>query len=148
MAGRWKPGESGNPGGKRPGTKHRKTLLREELERDGSSLAAAIKAAALNPESPDTTAMSLWLSRLEPPLRPTAQRVQFTLDPGAPIADQAKQIVQAVADGHVDVDTGKQILDMLAAYIGMKDVEHFLDELKRLAKSTTIRGGVDESGTP
>lgn len=145
MSGKWKPGQSGNPSGKRPGTKHRKTLLREELEKDGSALAAAIKAAALNPESPDTTAMSLWLSRLEPPLRPSAQRAQFELNTDAPIADQAKQIVQAVANGDLDVDTGKQVLDMLACYIGMKDVEHFLDELKRLAKSSTIPGGVQQT---
>ena len=137
-------GQSGNPKGRPVGTKNKKTLLRQELEKDGSALAAAIKTAAL--EGNDTTAMSLWLARLEPPLRPSAQRVQFDLDPDAPIADQAKQILLAVSRGEIDSDQGRQILDMLAAFIGMKDVEHFLDELKRLRETRNhISGGIVES---
>ena len=137
-------GQSGNPKGRPAGSKNKRTLLREELERDGSALAAAIKTAAL--EGGDTTAMSLWLARLEPPLRPSAQRVQFDLDPDAPIADQAKQVMKAVAAGDIDPDTGKQLLDMLAAFIGMKDVETFLSELKRMREGKTpIPGGIVES---
>lgn len=56
--GKFKPGKSGNPKGRLAGSKNRRTLLREELEKDGSALAIAIKAAAL--EGGDTTAMSLW----------------------------------------------------------------------------------------
>jgi hypothetical protein len=142
--GKFKPGQSGNPKGRVRGSKNRRTLLREELERDGSALASAIKAAAL--EGGDTTAMSLWLARLEPPLRPSAQRVQFDLNPDAPIADQAKQIMKAVAVGEIDPDTGKQLLDMLSVFIGMKDVETFLEELKRMRESKPhIPGGVVET---
>jgi hypothetical protein len=137
-------GQSGNPAGRKAGSLNKKTLLRQELEKDGSALATAIKTAAL--EGGDTTAMSLWLARLEPPLRPSAQRVQFDLDPDAPIADQAKQVLLAVSRGEIDSDQGRQILDMLAAFIGMKDVEHFLDELKRLRETRThIPGGIVES---
>ena len=144
--GKFKPGVSGNPKGRPLGGKNRRTLLREELEKDGSALAAAIKAAALNPDSPDTTAMSLWLARLEPPLRPAAQRVQFELDTDAPIADQAKQILLAVSRGEVDVDTGKQLLDLLSAFVGLKDVETVIDELKRLRETKNhIAGGIVES---
>jgi hypothetical protein len=72
--------------------------------------------------------------------------VQFDLDPDAPIADQAKQVLLAVSRGEIDSDQGRQILDMLAAFIGMKDVEHFLDELKRLRETRThIPGGIVES---
>jgi hypothetical protein len=39
-AGRWVPGRSGNPAGKRPGTRNRATLLRAAL-RDGEDEAAA-----------------------------------------------------------------------------------------------------------
>jgi hypothetical protein len=136
-------GQSGNPAGRRAGSKNKKTLLREELERDGSALAAAIKAAALNADSPDTAAMGLWLSRLEPPLRASAQRVQFELDPDAPVADQAKQILSAVSRGELDVDAAKQIMDLLSAFVGMKDVETFLDELRRMREARPhILGGV------
>ncbi|MFO1408242.1 MAG: DUF5681 domain-containing protein [Steroidobacteraceae bacterium] len=139
-------GQSGNPAGRRAGTKNKKTLLREELEKDGSALAVAIKAAALKPDSPDSTAMSLWLSRLEPPLRPSAQRVQFDLNPDAPIADQAKQIMLAMSRGELDPDTARQIMDMLSAFIGMKDVETVIEELKRLRTAKPhIPGGIVET---
>lgn len=137
----WKPGQSGNPAGRKSGSKNKRTLLAQELEKDGSALATAIKSAAL--EGNDTTAMSLWLSRLEPPLRPTAQRVQFELNVDAPIAGQAKQVVQAVARGEVDPDTGKQLLDMLSALVGLKDIETFLAELRKLRGSQSgVAGGV------
>ena len=137
----WLPGQSGNPTGRKSGSQNKKTLLRQELEKDGSALATAIKQRAL--EDGDTTAMSLWLARLEPPLRPAAQRVQFKLDVDAPIAGQAKQIVQAVARGEVDPDTGKQLLDMLSALVGLKDIETFLAELRKLRDSqSAVAGGV------
>lgn len=142
--GRFKSGVSGNPKGRPVGSKNKRTLLREELERDGSALAVAIKTAAL--EGGDTTAMSLWLARLEPPLRPSAQRVQIELDTDAPVAEQAKQIMSAVSRGEVDVDQAKQLMDLLSAFVGLKDVETMLDALKRLKETPTgyLPGGVKE----
>jgi hypothetical protein len=142
--GKFKPGQSGNPSGRPVGSKNKRTLLREELERDGPALASAIKAAAL--EGADTTAMSLWLARLEPPLRPAAQRVTFDFDPSLPIADQGTSIVAAVARGEIDPDTGKMLLDMLAAHLGLRDVETFLEELKRMRQAKPRNpGGIVET---
>lgn len=137
----FKPGQSGNPSGRKSGSRNKKTLLREELEKDGSALATAIKSAAL--EGNDITAMSLWLSRLEPPLRSSAQRIQFDFDPTRPIAENATEILTRVSQGEIDPDTGKQLLDMLAAHVGLQDVETFLAELKKLREANTgVRGGV------
>jgi hypothetical protein len=136
----FKPGQSGNPAGRPKGAKGKKTLLRAELEKDGSELARVIKEQALEG---DMTAASLWLSRLEPPLRPSAQRVQFQLDPDAPIANQAKAVVLAMSRGEIDPDTARHILDMLSAMVGLRDVETLLDELKALReKRAPIAGGV------
>ncbi len=140
---KFKPGCSGNPGGRKKGSQNRKTLLRKELEKDGSALAAAIKTAAL--EGNDTTAMSLWLARLEPPLRPTAQRVTFELDTQLSIAEQAKQVVQAMARGELDPDTAKQIMEMLTCFVGLRDIETFMAELRKLREARDkdhIPGGV------
>lgn len=88
-------------------------------------------------------AASLVMSRVNPPLRPRAEKVEFALDLEAPVAEQAKQIMLAVSRGEVDPDTGKMLLDMLSAYIGMKDVETFLSELRRLRESKSqVPGGV------
>lgn len=138
-------GKSGNPRGREVGSKNRKTLLREQIEKCGPELVALIKTAAF--DSQDMTAAGMLLARLDPPLRPAAQRVQFELDPDAPIADQAKQVISAMSRGEIDPDTAKQIMDMLSAFVGLKDVETFLSELKRLreAKQQQVPGGVLQS---
>lgn len=135
----WKKGQSGNPAGKKPGTKNRKTLLREELEQHGSELAQAIKRKAL--DEGDSSCMSMWLARLEPPLRSTSQRVSFDFDPDTSVADQAQQVIVAVAAGDIDIDTAKELLNLLSAFVGLRDVETFLTELRRLkdAKATPRR---------
>lgn len=82
-------------------------------------LAGAIKTAAV--EGVDTTAMSLWLARLEPPLRPSAQRVQFELDADAPRRRPGKADHVRRIGGHVDPDTGRQLMDLLSAFVGLPD---------------------------
>lgn len=140
----FKSGQSGNPKGRPVGSKNKRTLLAQQLEDAGSAVQAVVIKKALEEE--DMQAAALVMSRVNPPLRPAAQRVQFELDTSLPIADQSRQIVQAVANGELDVDTGKQLLDMLSAYIGMKDVETFLSELKKLREAKTgVAGGVLES---
>jgi hypothetical protein len=140
----FKRGECANPAGRPLGSKNKKTLLRQQIERCGPELIALIRTAAF--ENQDMSAAGMLLARLEPPLRPSAQRVEFELDPDAPIADQAKQVVLAMSRCEIDPDTAKQIMDMLSAFVGLKDVETFLTELKRLreSKQQHIPGGVVE----
>jgi hypothetical protein len=108
MAMTFQPGQSGNPAGKKPGTKNRKTLLLQELEKDGSALAAAIKAAAL---SGDASAMSLWLTRLEPALRSRSETVEIELDVDASSEDQIKTIMRAIVAGAISVETGSMLIN-------------------------------------
>jgi hypothetical protein len=93
-----------------PGSKNRKTLLRQELEKDGPALANSVKAAALEG---DMTAAGLWLARLEPALRPRAEPTPFELDSKATIAVQVEQVVRAVAAGDLNIDEGRHIVGML-----------------------------------
>src|SRR6266404_2101926 len=92
----WKPGTSGNPAGMRKGTKQRRSILLQELEKDGSALAIAIKTAALT--DGDVGAMSLWLTRLESAVRARGEMIQIELDVNAPVEDQIKTIMQAIID--------------------------------------------------
>jgi Family of unknown function (DUF5681) len=104
----FQPGQSGNPSGRKAGSKNKKTLLLQELERDGSSLAAAIKAAAL---SGDSSAMSLWLTRLEPALRSRSETVEIELDVNASVEDQIKAVMTAIANGEISVETGSLLIN-------------------------------------
>jgi hypothetical protein len=148
--GRWKPGESGNPAGRKPGTKIKRTILREQIEACGPELVSIIKTAALNPEDKDhmTAALAL-LARLEAPLRPAARAVEFEFDPDAAPGENANRVMASVAAGEIDPDTGNKLLTMLAATVGIADIETFAQELYRMReqRSRHVAGGVMEVGT-
>ena len=112
-----------------------------EFEKQGSELARVVMAKAL---AGDMSAASLVLTRLSAPLRASTERVEFELDPDASISDQAKQVLVAVSRGELDLESARAILDMLSAFVGLKDFETVAAELKRLktAKSQRIPGGV------
>lgn len=129
MARPFKPGQSGNPAGKKPGTRNRKTILRAELEKDGSALAAAIKSKALEG---DASCLALWLSRLEPPLRARAETVTFSLDTSKPLYEQAQEIMDAIAQARVDPDTGAMLIACLDKVGNLKAVEELQARVEAL----------------
>jgi hypothetical protein len=121
----WVKGQSGNPSGKKPGTKNRKTLLLQELERDGSALAAAIKAKALEG---DASCMSLWLSRLEPAARTRGETVEFAFDPKATPAENIEAVLRAVAAGEMTVETGAQLISGIEKLANVRVAEQTEDK--------------------
>lgn len=125
----WVPGESGNPKGRPKGVKNRKTALVEEFEKDGSAIARKVIEAAL---AGDMQACNLVLSRLAPPLRSRSEKVQFELDGTAPLTEQARQVLAAVAAGDVDPDTGKLLIDAISAFAGLRQVDELALRLDQL----------------
>lgn len=123
-------GQSGNPAGRPKGVRNKRSLIAEAFEQQGSAVAQRVLDAALDG---DLGACSLVLARLEPPLRPRAERVAITgFDPTAPVDVQAKAVIVSVMTGETDPDTGKFLLDALSAYVGLRDLEVFMGELRRL----------------
>jgi hypothetical protein len=92
----------------------------------------------------DLRAAELLLQRIEPPLKPQAARCSFTIDPDQPIADQSRALLVACSKGEISPETFRLLMDCLSAFVGMKDVETFLDELSRLreAKQNRVPGGI------
>lgn len=141
--GRWLPGTSGNPAGKPKGAYDKRTHLQREMIEGSDEVVAVVMQKA---KEGDLQAAALVLSRVAPPLRGQAATVEFDFDPSQPVASQATQIMVAISQGRVDPHTGKMLFDCLAAHVGLKDIETFLDELHRLrdAKRDHIQGGVKE----
>lgn len=125
----FKKGQSGNPAGKRPGTKNRKTLLLQDLERDGSALAAAIKAKALEG---DASCLALWLSRLEPVARTRGETVEFEFDPQATPAANIEAVLRAVAAGDMTVETGAQLISGIEKLANVRVSEQTEDKERSL----------------
>lgn len=128
----WLPGQSGNPAGRPKGAKNKKTVIVEEFEKDGSAIARKVIEAAL---AGDMQAANICLSRLSPPLRARAEKVQFELTPDAPLTTQAQQILTAVAAGDVDPETGQLLINCITSFAGLKAT----DDLE--ARLAALEGG-------
>lgn len=107
---------TGNAAGRPKGIKNRKTLIREKIEQFGPELMEIIKNAARGDGEaarPDMAAALALLARLDPPIRPRAEPVEFDLDTTLSASGQIKQVIQAVAEGALTIDEGQLICNMI-----------------------------------
>ena len=118
--GRFAKGKSGNPTGRPKAADE----LRRRLESGMDGAANAVLAAA---EKGDMQACRLILERLLPAIRPAHAPVTFDLNENAPLADQARQILAAVARGELPPDQGRALVDAVAAVVLVVE----LDEIER-----------------
>jgi hypothetical protein len=105
---RFEKGTSGNPAGKRPGTRHRATQAAERLL-DGETDALTRKAVDLALAG-DTVALRLCLERILPPRRSRSIRLQIgevrTL---ADLATVQATIITALARGEITPDEAANV---------------------------------------
>lgn len=120
QGGRWQKGQSGNPKCRPPGIVDRRQKLQNAFADEAVTIARVVIDKALEG---DMQTANIALARIAPPLRAAAERVQFELDPERPLSEQASQILQAVADGKVDPETGKTLIACLQAVSGIRATE-------------------------
>ncbi len=140
--GQFVPGVSGNPAGKPVGAKAARTLMHAAFHENGEAIAKVVIDKALDG---DLVAAGLVLQRLVPPKKPVGERVHFTLDTTRPLAQQASQVIQAVADGDLDPDNAQTVLSCLGTYAALMQadaLESRLQALERAHNITGARGGV------
>ena len=127
------PGVSGNPAGRPKGSKDKKTLVAQEFEKEGSAVAAVVIEKA---KGGDMTAANIVLQRISPPLKSRGERVQFSLDAQAPLTEQGRQILMAVAEAQIDPDTGKLLIECLCSFAGLMQVDELSERLAALEGKT------------
>jgi|tagenome__1003787_1003787.scaffolds.fasta_scaffold19026350_1 hypothetical protein len=127
----FKPGQSGNPAGKRPGTRNRATRALEELL-DGEAEALTRKAIAMALAG-DLTALRLCLERILPPLK--SRPVSFEL-PAINDAEDARAasaaLLSAVAAGSLTPADAAEIGKLIDAYVKAIEVTEVLARLGKL----------------
>lgn len=149
--GRFKPGQVGNPNGRPKGSKNKKTLVAIALDAAAEDVTKAVIESA---KGGDMQAARLCLERIQPPMRPQAEKVQFDLDPTAPLTTQGQQVLAAVAAGELDPETGKLLVECLSAFAGLKQTDELalriaqLEQMAQDARSSGVAGGVLEQGQP
>ncbi len=152
-AGTFAKGTSGNPAGKPLGAKSRRTLLAEAFDEGVDDIIAMVKKKAL---AGDLQAAGLVLARAVPPKRPVSERTPFALDVTMPLAQQAAQVAQAVADGHIAADDALTVLTCLDRVASLRHADTIEERLAALERAAHLRdrtrvaagGVVIEQGVP
>ncbi len=132
MTTKFKPGRSGNPAGRPKGTKDRRTELRALIKPHAPDLIA--KALALANEG-DVAALKLLLERAVPPYRPIGEAVTFPMPKQGSLADTGRAVMRAIASGTLPPDTGRQLIDALAALGRVVEIEELERRIAALEKT-------------
>ncbi|HZJ95249.1 MAG TPA: DUF5681 domain-containing protein [Thiopseudomonas sp.] len=124
-------GKSGNPAGRPRGALGKATRWREALEPHGDDL---FKVAVEHALGGDMTALKLCLERISPPVKPNSDPVEFALH-GETLSEKAESVLQAIADGVIDVDSGRKLIGAisdLGKIIEITELEKRLAQLEQL----------------
>lgn len=136
--GRFKPGQVANPLGRPLGSLNKKTLVCKALDEAAEDVTKAVIEQA---KGGDMQAARLVLDRIKPPLRPRAERVQFPLDPDAPLTTQARQLMDSIASGAVDPETGKMLIDCLHGFASLRQADELAARIEALETAAGAQGG-------
>jgi hypothetical protein len=124
----FKPGQSGNPAGKKPGTRNRATRALEELlEGQGAALTQKAIDMAL---AGDVTALKLCIDRIYPPRKD--RPVEFPLAPihtARDAADVMSSVMNAVATGQLTPADASEIAKVVTCTVKSFEAAEFADRL-------------------
>lgn len=126
MSSRWKKGQSGNPRG--PVSEGAK-MVREALR--GKSQALIDKAIEMALEG-DTVALRLCIERLTPPIKASAEKVEFEIPEGAGIAGTSRAIIAAAAAGQIPPDTASQLVTAMGQLSRQVEIDELSARLAAL----------------
>ena len=135
--GRFVPGASGNPNGRPAGLIDRRHRVAKAFDAEFDAIGAALVARA---KGGDVGAMALYLSRVEPPLRPRGDRTPFALDTTQPLAAQAAQVIQALAAGDLSGEAAQTVLACLSTYTKLVEADTLDARIKRLEQHAAATG--------
>ena len=130
---KWQTGQSGNPGGRKPGS-GKIDKLRAALAKELPEVLEALVAQA---KAGDTGAIKLILERTVPALRPVDAVAPLNLPVAGGLADQGRAVLAALVAGQLPANQAAGILQGLGNLAKLVE----LDELdKRVAALEGKRG--------
>lgn len=124
----WKPGQSGNPKGKPPGSGELQRLRASIAKHVPSILDQLVTAA----QGGDVQAARLILERVLPPVKAIEQAVELQFPEGGTLTAQGRAVLSAVAAGELAPGQGAQLLAAIGSLARVTEI----DELT--ARITTL----------
>ena len=115
----WKPGQSGNPKGKTPGSGELQKL-RASIAADVPEILAGLVLAA---KGGDIQAARLILERILPPLKAIEQAVELQLPDGGTLTAKAAAVLSAAAMGDIAPTQAAQLIAALGTLAKISEVD-------------------------
>ena len=125
--GAWKPGQSGNPAGRKPGTGE-VSKIRAAINDRVPELLAAMMAKALEG---DVGAARLLLERAVAPLKAAEQAETITLPDGS-LTAQGRAVLRAVAAGALAPGQGAALLGAIGTLARITEVDELETRITKL----------------
>lgn len=129
--GSWKPGQSGNPRGKKPGTRHHATRLVEALMEEGAKEIA--QTVVDQAKGGNLMAARLVLDRLAPPVRERSIELELPdTSTAAGIAGAQQTVLEAVGRGELTPGEGQVLAGILEARRKAIETDELIARIKAL----------------
>ncbi len=135
----FKPGQSGNPTGRKPGQTPGAKIRQAIEKRKDEILQAVIEAAIAG----DMQACKMLLDRITPPLKPVAAQIALPALPlpeGAGLSEQGAEIIRATLAGQIPADIGAQLITALTAQAKIIEIDDLSRRISALEQQTSISG--------
>lgn len=130
----WKPGESGNPAGRTPGSGKIGELRASIAEHIPGIIAKLVEQA----KAGDAASARLLIERVLPPLRAVEMPAPMSLPQGS-LTEKGDAVLAAVADGKIASDQGATLiaaLGTLARVVESDDLKRRIEALEKKGEAS------------
>lgn len=134
--GKFRAGVSGNPKGRPAGLPDRRREFRDLITKAVPEL---IERALDLARGGDSAALRLLLDRALPPLKAQAEACPFEFPPDGSLTKVGGLILESIAVGGTPPDTGKAMLEALAAQAKLVEVDELVRRIEMLESSLEMR---------
>ena len=123
----WKPGQSGNPKGRPPGTGE-VAKMRAAIAGNVPAILESLTTAAL---AGDVQAARLLLERALPPIKPVEQSQPLSLPDGT-LTEQGRAVLAAVAAGELAPGQGAALLGAIGTLARVAEIDELARRIEAL----------------
>ncbi len=131
----WKPGQSGNPKGKTPGSGELQKLRASIAEHVPSILEQLVTAA----QGGDIQAARLILERVLPPVKATEQAVELELPADGTLTTTGRAVLSAVASGDLAPSQGAALLGAIGSLARVIEIDELDARLTKLEEQQNAK---------
>lgn len=128
MTGQWKPGQSGNPNGRPPGSGE-VAKMREAISSRLPEIIDSLVGKALEG---DVSAARLLVERVIPPLRAQELPVRLSLSDTGSFTNQGREVLRAIANEQIDTGRGAGLITSIAHLARIAEIDELTNRITAL----------------